>query len=389
MKLSVGLLLPALVGVARASAAIEAYTFSPSKPPTAETVDLSPEQFRLVIAQRLGLSRYHSISNEAGEVDSEIVQIISRLGRHRDLFSGDTNASQDLVLALYTTDEEADGIRAELDSHRYKAPAFSLIDSPGSHFEGLIDDLSAQSKLSSESQYAQDLTSVQDLLEDQEGPLVVKHITEPGQFRTHSQVDNLFKLVGTGKLEVTILLVSESAVRTSTGAFRTKQDQAWGKYIKPDSANGRRQFEAPMSDAFVDKVFGSSAEATADVSKSETSPLRKLPLVCYASIDACNNATNSCSGHGECYRKFGPVAGDSGPTCFACACKATYDKATGTSYWGGAACQKRDISAQFWIILGFSLLLIGLVGWAIGMMFSIGNEKLPGVIGAGVAPKTR
>ena len=60
-----------------------------------------------------------------------------------------------------------------------------------------------------------------------------------------------------------------------------------------------------------------------------------------------------------------------------------------TTYWGGAACQKEDVSSQFWILAGFSVLLMGLVGWAIGMMFSIGNEKLPGVIGAGVAPKTR
>jgi len=29
--------------------------------------------------------------------------------------------------------------------------------------------------------------------------------------------------------------------------------------------------------------------------------------------------------------------------------------------------------------------MMGLVGWAIGMIFSIGEEKLPGVIGAGVS----
>jgi hypothetical protein len=28
---------------------------------------------------------------------------------------------------------------------------------------------------------------------------------------------------------------------------------------------------------------------------------------------------------------------------------------------------------------------MGLVGWGIGMLFSIGEEKLPGVIGAGVS----
>jgi len=33
--------------------------------------------------------------------------------------------------------------------------------------------------------------------------------------------------------------------------------------------------------------------------------------------------------------------------------------------------------------------MIGLVGWGIGLLFSIGEEKLPGVIGAGVSSKTR
>lgn len=209
---------------------------------------------------------------------------------------------------------------------------------------------------------------------------------EPSQFRTHPQVDIMFKLVKKANLDVTILLVAENADRTPTGVFKTKQAYPWGKYLSPGAKDEyeKRQFEAPMADAVADKLFGNSAEAT-----PASSPLRRIPLVCHASLDACNNATNACSGHGECYRKYGPVSGDSGPTCFACACKATYNKASGTTYWGGAACQKRDISAQFWIIAGFSLLLIGLVSWAIGMMFSIGNEKLPGVIGAGVAPKTR
>jgi hypothetical protein len=119
-------------------------------------------------------------------------------------------------------------------------------------------------------------------------------------------------------------------------------------------------------------------------------PHRGLPALCHATLDACTNATSSCSGHGSCVRKFGPAAGESGPSCFTCACKAFYDKDRKlTTYWGGAACQKRDVSAQFWIIAGFSALLVGLVAWAVGLMFSVGAEKLPGVIGAGVAPKTR
>lgn len=60
-----------------------------------------------------------------------------------------------------------------------------------------------------------------------------------------------------------------------------------------------------------------------------------------------------------------------------------------TIHWGGAACQKKDISGPFWLIVGFTVVMIGLVSWAIGMLFSIGEEKLPGVIGAGVSSKAR
>lgn len=119
-----------------------------------------------------------------------------------------------------------------------------------------------------------------------------------------------------------------------------------------------------------------------------TKLLGKLPALCYSSLESCADATNNCSGHGECFRKYGTAKGASGAECFACGCVASFEK-NKTTYWGGAACQKEDVSSQFWILAGFSVLLMGLVGWAIGMMFSIGNEKLPGVIGAGVAPKTR
>lgn len=43
------------------------------------------------------------------------------------------------------------------------------------------------------------------------------------------------------------------------------------------------------------------------------------------------------------------------------------------------------MSTAFWLIATSSIVMAGLVGWAIGMLFSVGEEKLPGVIGAGVS----
>jgi 1,4-dihydroxy-2-naphthoate octaprenyltransferase len=48
-------------------------------------------------------------------------------------------------------------------------------------------------------------------------------------------------------------------------------------------------------------------------------------------------------------------------------------------------CQKKDVSVPFWLLAGFTIGIIGVVTFAIGLLYSIGEEKLPGVIGAGVS----
>ena len=74
------------------------------------------------------------------------------------------------------------------------------------------------------------------------------------------------------------------------------------------------------------------------------SPSPQLPIggvsTCHASVDACTNATDSCSGHGSCAQ-----ASKAGKTCFVCSCEITQDTSGRRQYWAGDACQKRDISA--------------------------------------------
>ncbi|KAL6239430.1 hypothetical protein BDW75DRAFT_140338 [Aspergillus navahoensis] len=107
-----------------------------------------------------------------------------------------------------------------------------------------------------------------------------------------------------------------------------------------------------------------------------------LPIapVCYASNSSCNDATNTCSSHGACYEK------SSG--CYACLCHETYVKtASGAErkiQWGGAACQKRDISSPFFLIMGVTITVLLAITSAIVMVFGLGNDELPGVISAGV-----
>ncbi|KAL3455544.1 hypothetical protein BJX64DRAFT_294929 [Aspergillus heterothallicus] len=114
-----------------------------------------------------------------------------------------------------------------------------------------------------------------------------------------------------------------------------------------------------------------------------------LAPICYASNSTCTDTTNSCSGHGVCYKKSG-----SGGDCYACRCHETIVKnEDGTERlvrWGGSACQKKDISSPFLLISGVTIAIFVIVGTAIGMIYSVGTVELPGVISAGVgAPRAQ
>jgi hypothetical protein len=78
MKLPVSLVLPLLVGaVQAASETAKVYIFQESRYPTSSnTPTLIPEEARLVIAQRLGVSRYHSL----GDVSNDALLHINAFG---------------------------------------------------------------------------------------------------------------------------------------------------------------------------------------------------------------------------------------------------------------------------------------------------------------------
>jgi hypothetical protein len=56
-----------------------------------------------------------------------------------------------------------------------------------------------------------------------------------------------------------------------------------------------------------------------------------------------------------------------------------------TTYWGGAACHKQDVSIPFLLLAVLTILMAGAVTWGIGLLYSVGQEELPGVLAAGVA----
>ncbi|KIW97617.1 uncharacterized protein Z519_01201 [Cladophialophora bantiana CBS 173.52] len=118
---------------------------------------------------------------------------------------------------------------------------------------------------------------------------------------------------------------------------------------------------------------------------ANTSSNYTLPSVipaCFASLSACENTTNSCSGHGSCYKAHS--------NCYKCRCGSTLvrvneDGTKKTVKWGGNACQKKDVSVPFVLFASFGVVMAALIAGAIGMLYSMGAEELPSVIGAGVA----
>ena len=107
---------------------------------------------------------------------------------------------------------------------------------------------------------------------------------------------------------------------------------------------------------------------------------------CFGSEEDCSTATGNCSGHGSCQNKYVKRDGSEGKeSCFVCHCLSTQNDGGGLTHWAGLTCAKKDISTPFWLFAGFTLVMVGILSLSIGMLFGVGEEKLPGVIGAGVS----
>lgn len=93
-------------------------------------------------------------------------------------------------------------------------------------------------------------------------------------------------------------------------------------------------------------------------------------------------------------KKYTEMASDDemAAECWACACQPSYiDRAEGrkTIFWGGPACQKKDISMPFFLFAGFTIAAFAALSYGVGLLYSIGQEDLPSVLGAGVAPTSK
>jgi hypothetical protein len=202
------------------------------------------------------------------------------------------------------------------------------------------------------------------------------------------------KYAKNGDMNVMVVLMPKSSGSSNAAKH------PYGSYEKasqnPIVKARREPAEEPMTESpfLVSSPMYSKQVKATNSSGNSSKPLKGVIPACFSSRDACVAMTNNCSGRGNCYKKYSNA--DSKVSCFTCGCRAqntTFmfqgSNRSTLKYYGGSACQKEDISAPFWLITIFTVVMVGLISWGVGLMFSIGEEKLPGVIGAGVSSKAR
>lgn len=138
MRLSLSLLLPVMVGAAHAAASpsLEGYIFTSSQPQISETFDLTPEEVRLVLAQQLDVTQYHSLTSTSSS-PHELYNRLSYLhilgGEQRGLFADDVAESSSpkrlVIWADYST-ERISNLKAAWSSRGWESPSFRVQPAP-------------------------------------------------------------------------------------------------------------------------------------------------------------------------------------------------------------------------------------------------------------------
>ncbi|KAI4171409.1 MAG: hypothetical protein LQ343_004265 [Gyalolechia ehrenbergii] len=423
MKLSLELLCAPLL-VAVALAAPDASIYISGSPVDVPRHSLSPDATRLLLARRLGLSQYHSLE---GAYES-ILKILNDFGGEQR--------------ALLPTEEQGlshqrnlmviDGVESpeEITKSGFPEAALTISNPPySSHTLQLVRDLFRQAQdalvdghrlcsyglkgvigisggilhSSISGQCADRKPSTEgwtSLLRDISSPLssrtTIVHISLPDAISsTKAEASKALSQSLSHLLrpdsghETTIILMPPSSPknkRTSTSPY--------GSYKMPESAplqaRDEVQSEAPLTIPSAPPTsLVSHRPSPQQLLKASSVPRVGILPVCQSSLEKLIDATNNCSGHGLPYLKHNGTS-DTSSDCYACKCRKTiFDRGDGkgakTVEWAGPACSKKDISIPFWLLAGISIGLVATVSWGIGLLFSIGQEELPSVIGAGVA----
>ncbi|KAJ9133716.1 Arsenate reductase [Pleurostoma richardsiae] len=393
MKFSTGVTVAALAGLALSASREPADVYILTQHPHSSPTPQIPRQVaRHIFSQRLGTDAI--VSDLPGTIDSETaLSYISEYGTSpAPLFqqSADISAapSQLVVILEGSTAEKGKALTDLLSKEGYRQPTFKVSDPPSAkankHFintelriAGVSDRCTvaaAMDPFDDSCWTGRSLAVTYDMAKDADAYSALR-----------DQLPSLLSLVSKGDLEATLVFMPESSRSSKLDYWSTSAPQL-----------RRRAFDdSPITEEPLDLPAKPNKQiATGDdgapLPWAGASTKAAIPS-CFQSQNSCVTATGSCSGHGVCEDRYAiPGKGSASKVCFRCRCESTFKypeqgEDSPRIHWGGQICQKRDVSSPFWLLTGLSIVLVGAVSFCIGLLFSVGEEKLPGVIGAGVS----
>ncbi|PTB68174.1 hypothetical protein BBK36DRAFT_1115307 [Trichoderma citrinoviride] len=371
MKLTLGIA-AALVGCAAASQPAADVYLLPNRE-AASPPSISSSVAGLITQQRASSGSVASVSEIPDNVDAEtVVSLMNQYGSVRpSLFDELTEEPKQLFVMLEgLTEEQIKDTRAKLDVQ----PSFTIPEVPSTDrlrwAAGL--DVSTIYKGSKKEKTSCSFDEMINPLEERcwRGNSLIADFDVQKKPEILNDVINSFSrlasLAEIGEMQVTLLLLPSV-----------------GKSSGKKQALNRRQAERVISSF---RKTAAPAVPTSPANKNQNMLVSKTPIAaCFDSVDSCVSATGNCSHQGQCLDRFKSDAAG-GPVCFACHCLSTRETDDGPlTHWAGPTCAKKDISVPFWLFAGFTLLLLGTISLAVTMLYNVGEEKLPGVIGAGVS----
>lgn len=359
----------------------EAYILRESRPASSSSKDASSSpSISANAAQAILSSRLSANDKLSQDVSEAEYDVMNRFGKPAAKLFGDDDASAAHQLVILYKGVDTDNTKALKKALNGVSPSFTSSSSlnyfPSARrdnkckFEDAIDPAKdACWQGVSRTQYLEI-----DLSKDSKSTASLS-----------KNMKKLQSLAQSGKME-TLIMIHPSAQAASAG---------------PEGSELRRR-EHKSEIVLTDKKTAAATKPAAAESKAKASPSPSSPLnddknkkkkkgsslypACFASQNACNTATNNCTGHGVCENKWSQGTEKS---CFSCRCLATTEKQDdgrpSIYHWGGGACQKQDVSTPFWLLAGFTIIMLSIVGFCINLLFQVGEEPLPGVIGAGVS----
>ncbi|KAK2594266.1 hypothetical protein QQS21_008045 [Conoideocrella luteorostrata] len=376
MKLTAGIV-AAIAGCATA-AQQSAEVFIVPAIDAASPPAVTPGLARLLFLQRLssngrGLNQ-HDIPNG---VDTEkAVSFLNRYGKTTPTLFSDGESSQPSQLILML-DEMSDKHMKELRKGLGMSPSFTIADPPAdkAHKDLIELDILYRTGVADGNKCSVQQVSnpIEDCWDGKASAVAKYSANEDSEIiqKIAKQIKQIIQLAKSGDLETAIIALPSS--------------KSSNKWTDEQQELRRRQAEQVMSAIDIPEA---DPETTSSATPNPVlfAPSGRIPP-CFDSESACNKTTQNCSGHGVCKNKYGgsDEAENDGPACFACHCQATREKGQGVTHWGGSSCSKQDVSVPFWLFAGFTIFMVGILSMSIGLLFNVGEEKLPGVIGAGVS----